>query len=327
MMTEPPTLAVDLSLPPQERWRLSDQQKARAIALLEMYNSELEGFPDLVSTVAVEAPGLLTPAIRLEMSGLAKDLGVGTEQVILGNLHYDLLKFVWGCTAFAIETDQGPLHGRNLDWWTVNEALSQSTLISDFHNGPQGPFKTVGWPGFVGALSGVASGRFAVTLNAVISEDSGEVAEPVTMLIRRVLETAESFQAAVEVLSETPIATDCLLLVTGVEPRDMVVIERAPNRFARRKPENGFIVVANTYLLLSDGSQESDSELQRTSCARSSRVEELMEDSTQRELEFCFGILRDPGVQLEITVQQMVFSARAGSAHVRFPHRPSPRTP
>ncbi|MCH9647192.1 MAG: hypothetical protein K0U98_03070 [Deltaproteobacteria bacterium] len=322
---EPPSLDVDLSLAPRERWQLSAQQKAQAVALLEMYNSELEGFPELISSVAVKAPDLLAPSIHMELSGLAKELGVSLEQVILGNLHYDLLKFVWGCSAFAIETENGPLLARNLDWWTFNKALGQNTLISHFRNGPQGPFQTVGWPGFVGALSGVAVGRFAVTLNAVISNDAGEVAQPVSMLIRRVLETTDSFQAAVEILSETPIASDCLLLVTGVEPGEMVVIERAPNRFALRKPENGFVVVTNNHEMLSDGSPDSGSELQRTSCARFSRVEELIEHSTNRNPEFCFDTLRDPGVQLETTVQQMVFSARDGSVQVRLPESFSPQ--
>jgi hypothetical protein len=46
-------------------------------------------------------------------------------------------------------------------------------------------YRLVGWPGFAGGFSGLAPGRFAVTLNAVFSNDPVEVATPITFLIRR----------------------------------------------------------------------------------------------------------------------------------------------
>lgn len=49
---------------------------------------------------------------------------VPLDEVVCGNLYYDALKAVLvGCTAFAVDTPTGPLHARNLDWWTENDSL------------------------------------------------------------------------------------------------------------------------------------------------------------------------------------------------------------
>src|SRR5580658_2391321 len=83
------------------------------------------------------------------------------------------------CTAFAIDTPSGPLHARNLDWTSANGRLASETIIVNFRRGEQGPlYRTIGWPGFVGCLSGVAPGRFAATLNAVMSDDPFALAPP-----------------------------------------------------------------------------------------------------------------------------------------------------
>src|SRR5262249_42706917 len=136
---------------------------------------------------------------------------------------------VFGCTAFAVDMGDQVLHARNLDWWTEGSLLSRYTAACRFVGAPAGEFTTVGWPGFVGAFSGIAPGRFAVTLNAVLSDEPAQLGTPVVLLIRRTLEEARSFTEAVRTLSETPIPCDCLLLVTGVRSGEMAVIERSPS--------------------------------------------------------------------------------------------------
>src|SRR5262249_58170211 len=103
----------------------------------------------------------------------------------------------------------------NVDGWTEEAALRRYTAICRFTGAPVGEFTVVGWPGFVGVFSAVAPGRFAITLNAVLSTDAVSLGTPVVFLIRKVLEEAQTFQEACKALAETPIASDCLLLVTG----------------------------------------------------------------------------------------------------------------
>ena len=69
----------------------------------------------------------------------------------------------------------------------------------------------------MGAFSGVAPGRFAITLNAVASEDPFELAPPMTFLARTVLQSCRTFNEAVETLETTRVASDSILMVTETE--------------------------------------------------------------------------------------------------------------
>jgi hypothetical protein len=279
-----------------------------------------------LGTAAGESPlsaasELITGEYREEMESLAAGLEFPFHDLVLCNLYYDSLKTVlgpvFGCTAFAIDTGDGVLHARNLDWWTEGSLLSRYTTVCQFVGGPAGEFTTVGWPGFVGAFSGIAPGRFAVTLNAVLSDEPAQVGTPMVLLIRKVLEEARSFTEAVRTLSETPILCDCLLLVTGVVPGEMVVIERTPGRRAVRGARSGFVCVTNAYWALEAGLGTEPSGLLATSCQRFERISELLQRSGPGDAEGCFEYLSDPAIRMNITVQQMVFCAATGELRVR----------
>jgi hypothetical protein len=250
-------------------------------------------------------------------------LGLRVGDVALCNCYYDALKSVLmgvlGCTAFAVDQADGPLHARNLDWWTSNFALARYSAVTHFVGGAAGDFTTVGWPGFVGAFSGIAPGRFAVTLNSVLSLEPAQPATPVVFLLRTALERAASFDEALTLLSETPLPCDCLLLLTGTRQGELVVIERTPGRHAVRRGAAGFVCVTNNYLRLTEGSGGSTSELQATSCRRYQRVSELIAKEPPLTEHRCFEYLTDPEVRMGMTVQQMVFRAATGERWVRVP--------
>jgi hypothetical protein len=303
---------VDLLRPAHERWRLPPELVAQGRALLAVYTADFGGTPEAAAGVGELVQPLLEPDHWGEIEGVARQLGVPHSAVLVANLYYDALKFVLGCTAIAVDTPTGPLHARNLDWWAPNRMLAEYTLVTRFTGAPAGPFLTIGWPGFAGALSGLAPRRFAVTLNAVLSAERGELATPITFLLRTVLERARSYDEAVAHLARTPIASDCLLLVTGVEPGQMVVIERTPTRHALRHPTDGLLQVTNDYLLLGNRPGEPGNTLQATSCRRFERMQALLARERPRDFARCLAYLSDPEVRMEITVQQMAFHAASG---------------
>jgi acid ceramidase len=252
-----------------------------------------------------------------ELESLARQLELPVSKAVLCNLYYDLFKFAWSrpfaCTAFAVETSDGILHARNLDWWTENSALSRYTTVTRFLNAQAGDFSTVGWPGFTGVFSGVAPGRFAVTLNAVLSLEPARLATPITFLLRTALEDCLSFEAALKVLSGTPIPCDCLLLLTGIRQGELAVIERTPSRHAIRRSNSGYIGVTNSYQALdATAGAGSQSELLGTACSRLERVGELVSRTRPGDAKDCLRYLADPAVQMPITVQQMVFNTSTG---------------
>lgn len=314
----PSQLTVDLDLEPASRWRLSPAQIKDARRLIDLYNRDLGVDDTLLELMTGIAEDILSPSLREEIHSLAHQLGVPFAHALAGNLHYDAIKSVWGCTAFAVDTPDGPLHARNLDWVTQDRVLNDTSMTTTFANAPAGEFITVGWPGFAGVLSGMAPGRFAVTLNAVMSEDTPVVAQPVVFLIRDVLETAATYGEALIRLRQSPIASDCLILLSGTQHGEMAVIERTPTRSAVRTPSNNAIFVTNDYLALDSVGAVNEGVLQMTSCGRREQIERLLRTETPTP-EAAFKFLSDSRVQMQITVQQMAFVANSGLMRLRIP--------
>jgi hypothetical protein len=316
-------LTIDLQRPPGSRWRLTPTQKEQGRQLLKSYTADLGLRTDAVELLISVAKNVVRSDHWEEMESLAREVAVPVREVVLCNLYYDALKAaldrVFGCTAFAIDIPGGVLHARNLDWWTENSALARHTTINHFVGGPAGKFTTISWPGFVGALSGIAPGRFAVTLNAVLSVEAGQLAMPVVFLLRTVLEEARTFEEARDVLCSSPIPCDCLLLLTGTHPGELVVIERTPSRHAIRGPQHGYVCVTNGYQQLDAALGSAPSDLLATCCQRFDRIEALISAARPRDAEGCLRYLSDPEVQMGITVQQMVFRAATGEYWVRLP--------
>jgi acid ceramidase len=268
----------------------------------------------------------LPPDHWQECEAIATIIDIDSDDLAAVNLYYDLVKLVIGCTAFAVDTDAGPLHARNLDWWTERGLLSAATLIVEMVGAPAGPFYLVTWPGFIGALSGIAPGRFAITLNAALSDDPPLLTAPVSVLIRQVFEHARSYDGALDHLSQSTIASDCLLLISGTKPREMAVIERTPERSAVRGAEHGYVAVTNDYLLLPlhTRSVPAEQPLQATSCSRFNRAVAMLKEHRPRTVAECVTVLTDPDIEMNITVQQMVMSAATGLIDVRLPGDTTP---
>jgi acid ceramidase len=315
-------LTIDLRRAPDDRWRLTPMQADQARELLISYKRDLGLRQDMAEFLCESAKSLIRPEHWLEIESLSRTLQLPAIDVALCNFYYDILKLVLGCTAFAVDTGDGVLHARNLDWWTENAALARYTTVCHFVGGSAGEFTTIGWPGFMGVFSGVAAGRFAVSLNAVLSLEPAIAAPPVVLLLRNVLEEALSFDQALAVLSSTLIPCDCLLLLTGTRPGELVVIERSPSRHVVRHAQSGHICVTNDYQQLDADSDGTASELLATSCTRLERVESLIRNGRPHDPETCFSYLSDPGVQMKITVQQMVFKASTGEVWARLPGAP-----
>lgn len=315
-----PRFTLDLTQPPEQRWRGLSEFRESARSLLRAY-------ADLPHTASVEA-GLdelerhhVSPEHVAEIDGIAALLGVDRALVRRANYHYDGMKLANGpppfaCTAIAVASPAGPIHARNLDWFTSGGMLAKATTLVDFVGAPAGPFTLVTWPGFAGALSGLAPGRFAITLNFVVSGEPFSYGAPAVFALRRVLETCSNFSEARSFLVSQPLISDALLLLSGTNSEERVVIERTPTRAAvRTSHDKQPLVVTNDYraLELNRGSGE----LSRTSCARFDRATDLA--SEVETFDSALAALRDAGVRMQITAQHMVMQAASGRLEVALP--------
>ncbi len=302
---------VNLDLPPDQRWTFLIDYKEAINDLLQCYLNDFKGADFIFDNIELFKKVIISEEYLQEIDFIASISNFSSNEVLIANLYYDILKFYFGCTAFAVSNGQAVMHGRNLDWHTENNLLGMHSLIFNFKQEGKTLFKTIGWPGFIGTLSGIRPGKFSLTLNAVLSEDAPEIAMPVSFLLRDILTSSNSFQEAMQKLENTKIASDCLILLSGISADEKIVIERTPKRFATRTSDSGYIIVTNDYKKIQNNTS-GISVLQSTSCGRYERAEFLLKKIIPDNLERCMDILIDEGVKMNITVQQMVFDNTTG---------------
>ncbi|MCX7313962.1 MAG: hypothetical protein WCG92_12260 [Hyphomicrobiales bacterium] len=170
--------------------------------------------------------------------------------------------YQWACTALAREEGGVPWLARTLDW--PFPGLGRGAELARMR-GPAGEFVNVTWPGYVGALTAMAPGRFAASINQgpMRRRSHGRAlrlydlaanalatllyvrAIPPDQLLRRVFEEARDYDAARTMLEETPVARPVIYTLAGCRPGDRCVIERTENGFNTRTDSHG---AANDWL-------------------------------------------------------------------------------
>ena len=141
--------------------------------------------------------------------------------------------YQWGCTALARAEDSVPWLARTLDW--PFPGLGRHAEVAH-QRGPAGDYYSVTWPGYVGVLTGLAPGRFAIAINqaplwrrtrhpALRLYDIAANAVhtwrrvrhiPPDQLLRAVFEECKSFAEARQRLEATPIARPVIYTLAGV---------------------------------------------------------------------------------------------------------------
>ena len=135
-----------------------------------------------------------------ELRGLADGSGVPLQE--LYRLHA-LPDRTYSCSSFAAwgqATAGGRMiHLRNLDW-NMGAGIQRYAVVFVVH--PQGKhaFVNVGWAGFIGVLSGVNDAQISVAQIGAETTDATFRGEPMTFLMRRVLEDAGDADQAAAVI-------------------------------------------------------------------------------------------------------------------------------
>src|SRR5712691_6275438 len=169
--------------------------------------------------------------------------------------------YQWGCTAVARDEDGVPWLARTLDW--PFPGLGRHIELARMR-GPAGEFVNVTWPGYAGALTALAPGRFAaainqaplwrrtrkpwlrpydLALNALRTWSIRHI--PPDHLLRHAFETCGSFAEAKRVLETTPVARPVIFTLAGCARGERCVIERTEEGFTSRDQDSS---AANDWL-------------------------------------------------------------------------------
>lgn len=209
----------------------------------------------------------IPPAYRDEVAGIAKGFQPDPFTSILPSYHrfvflyavYDIaLSFekspLIGCTTFTVPPTPDPprinaLHitpqqiaERSGDWETATRGHSFLARAFDFEAGEpfdrdkvvflvrepgRIPFASVGWPGFVGVVSGMNREGVAIVVHGGRAGTPRNQGIPVVFSLREALSQAHSTEEAVKILSSHEVMVSHLTIVSDATGKSAVV-ERAP---------------------------------------------------------------------------------------------------
>ena len=262
-----------------------------------------------------------------EVGQLAEGIGVSSSDIVTANLAYELGQV--GCSTFGHATSSGPIHGRNLDWPFPRGLLKKKLTCVRFRGAAAGDHMAITWPGLFGVLTGVAPGRFSVSVNFVYHSSETGVRSlataamaghwPVAWAVRKALDDAGDFDEAVSFLKTAPLLAPVLFTVCGIDNDERVIIERSTRDHALRRPsEDDPVCVTNHYLSRRFREAIVYPAGWRTR-ERFDALTERLAARPPRAAVSALNALASEGVLLPDTQHQVAMSARSGTLSVRIP--------
>ncbi len=310
---------LQLDKPANERYTaVPDEAVQRALALL---GKIAEGFTPRLAPLADVISARTDKRFQEQIEGLADRLGIDWRSLLLANISYDLEIMRLGCSTCAIPTPDGPILARNLDW-DFTDLLSRGSYLTRYLDGTELKYITAGWAGTVGVVTGMSAKGFALALNYVMCPEKVDMQKgyPVLLFLRRVMEDANSFEEAVEMVSTETLMAPGLITIVGTENAQRVCVERSPSKSAQRWGEEGKSLCAtNDYCSLFDG--------QNFDGFSDGRFEGLcdltkeMSGDTEVEDETILSILTNPRVIQLNTAQHVIARPYAQTIRVWYPSR------
>ncbi len=123
------------------------------------------------------------------------------------------------------------------------DRIARASCIVPLENGVH-----AGAIGATGVVSGQSRHGFAVILNAALAGEVDLEGYPVLLFLRHLLDTARSFDEAVDLASHTRLASGALITLAGTHNEQRVCIERTPRAHQQRRPHGDEpLLVTNHY--------------------------------------------------------------------------------
>jgi predicted choloylglycine hydrolase len=301
--------------------KVSKISKKLIDAVKDTVQEGMDDFSSLVSRASVFLVGKLfgNSVYEEELRMWSERLDIPYKQVAAMNLSYEASQYegkLYGCTcATKYDPKQGWIHARTLDW--PLESMKRSSAVLQYEYKDR-TILSVGVPGYVGMVSGMVPGKFAITLNwAGLDRKIPRMryVSPAENL-RWVLENCDSYEEAVKSLCEVDLSCSCIYTITGIKEDEQCVIERTANRYSVQER-----LASANHFLEEDFSQYND--------VLNEEVEEpdyegtALDHSIQREITLEKAIKRchDPmealkKVQMEETAHMVVFYPKTGEYQV-----------
>lgn len=329
---------IDLSLPASKRWaEVIDTEKEAARVLFTEAKKEYQGVPEIL----LEGFGWLYQQydgpFQAEFQTWAKALGLSFGEMVSVNCGYELdhlenrwsipdlfQKIIVGCTTGICEiAGQGMVHLRSLDW-DINE-MGKATRLFRFKSKSH-EFISVGFPGFLGVLSGMVPGEYSAMINWAPPSDMPDFHYGPSFLLRKTLEECTTYEQARHRLSHVKLSTSVFYTLCGKETGQACVIERSADSFKIRSLDNGLEAQSNNYVstdqqdrnALLHTAYKADPLIKTTEERRDTMLKQLQEVKKKQaaDLGELLQALNPAPLTNEETIQRMVFCPAKGEMQV-----------
>jgi hypothetical protein len=346
-MPEPPSIVK----PDRIQEYVMDLAQPASKRLAEVIRQELPVARGLLKEAAKDFGGV--PAILLdgfgglyrefdgpfqaELQAWADAMGLSFGQVAAVNCGYELdhlqhctspelwMKAVlgaFGCTTGLVERQgHGLVHLRTLDWPLPQ--MGEATRVFRYRTGEH-EFVSLGFPGFVGVLSGMVPGEYSATLNWAPPSNVPDFHFGPSFLLRKTLEECGTYEEAVQRLRRTRLSTGAFYTVCGKGVGQGCVIERTSQGSVIRPLANGAQAQSNDYVSEKFAGQNEALHLYRedvvirtTGPRREAMLAALrqVEKPTDGPFEQFFAALSGAPITNEQTVQRVIFCPAKGELH------------
>jgi hypothetical protein len=140
------------------------------------------------------------------------------------------------CTSIVLDGEKSPIHIRCMDWGM--DILKPLTIEIDCRKGGQTVFIGTTWAGFLGVFTGMRPGEWSCSLNFRVTSEGSfwknlksamKGSTPSGFLMRYLLESEPSYDAAVEKLAKTSLVAPCYFSICGALPGQGALVTRNPN--------------------------------------------------------------------------------------------------
>ena len=96
-------IQINLDLPPAERWNFLQSYPREADALIGYYLNDLGDVSFFRDAIEYYKSAFVKKEYLEEIRTIATFSQYTENDILITNLYYDALKFVFGCTAFAVQ--------------------------------------------------------------------------------------------------------------------------------------------------------------------------------------------------------------------------------
>ena len=256
--------------------------------------------------------------LNRELSALSKYLEIDIIEIRLLNYMYELtsiggVSYLDMCIGVLGADSTGTIyHGRNFDLEAA-DYLNALLFNAHFYKNGKLIFIASMTAGYQGVITGMKPGHFAVSVNtrkySTLWEKLNGISNVVyrstplnTWVVRKGLETVNSYREMKDILVNHPLSTCIYFILSGIDKNEGCVISRDSDKLAnlRELEGNRFIVQAN-----SDVWTKPKKDPRRFNAENYLKGVELTKESV-------FKAITLKGVQVDATIWQGVMSAKEG---------------